>query len=63
VATLFLPTETAADFFLHLGYETIPRSEAPAEIVGTSQFACLCPASATLMRKVLKKESSVSVSH
>lgn len=53
VKTLYLLTTTAAAFFARLGYEAIPRSEAPAAIAATSQFAGLCPSSSTFMRKVL----------
>lgn len=55
VKTLYLLTSTAAEFFARLGYEAIPRSEAPAAIAATTQFSDLCPASSTLMRKVLRR--------
>jgi len=58
VKTLYLLTTAAAGFFARLGYEAIPRSEAPAAIAATSQFAGLCPASSTFMRKVLAADSS-----
>lgn len=53
VNILYLLTTTAAEFFTRLGYEAIPRSEAPAVIAATTQFSDLCPASSTFMRKVL----------
>jgi amino-acid N-acetyltransferase len=53
VKSLYLLTTTAAGFFSRLGYEVIPRTEAPASISGTAQFAGLCPVSATFMRKTL----------
>jgi amino-acid N-acetyltransferase len=53
IKTLYLLTTTAAQFFSRLGYEAIPRSEAAAAIAATAQFSDLCPASSTLMRKVL----------
>lgn len=59
VKTLYLLTSTAAEFFARLGYEAIPRSEAPAAIAATAQFSDLCPASSTLMRKVLAANNSL----
>ena len=51
VETLYLLTTSAATFFCRNGYESIRREEAPAGIRGTTQFADLCPDSATAMRK------------
>ena len=51
--SLYLLTTTAAGFFARLGYEVTPRAEAPAAIAATSQFAGLCPRSATFMRKLV----------
>lgn len=59
VKTLYLLTTTAAEFFAKLGYEAIPRSEAPAAIAATAQFSDLCPASSTFMRKVLAANNSL----
>lgn len=59
IKTLFLLTTTAAEFFARLGYEAIPRSEAPAAIAATEQFANLCPVSSTFMRKVLASNNSL----
>lgn len=59
INTLCLLTTTAADFFARLGYEVIPRSEAPAAIAATAQFADLCPVSSTFMRKVLAANNSL----
>ncbi|MEJ5378368.1 MAG: arsenic resistance N-acetyltransferase ArsN2 [bacterium] len=53
IRTLYLLTKTAEGFFAKLGYEAVPRSEAPAAIAATAQFSALCPASSTLMRKEL----------
>jgi amino-acid N-acetyltransferase len=53
VEALYLLTTTAAGFFARQGYQAIARSEAPAAIAGTPQFAGLCPASSTFMRKKL----------
>lgn len=51
--TLYLLTTTAADFFAARGYTQLERSAAPAPVRETTQFAELCPASATCMRKPL----------
>jgi amino-acid N-acetyltransferase len=53
VHSLFLLTNTANQFFAHLGYQPIPRSQAPASIRHTAQFAGLCAASADFMAKTL----------
>lgn len=59
VKTLYLLTTTAAEFFARLGYEAVARSEAPAAIAATAQFAGLCPASSTFMRKVLATNNAL----
>lgn len=59
VEALYLLTTAAADFFARLGYAAISRSEAPAAIAGTSQFADLCPVSAVFMRKALTANISI----
>lgn len=53
ITDLYLLTTTAARFFARLGYEAIPRSEAPTAIAETAQFSDLCPTSSSFMRKVL----------
>ncbi len=53
VRALYLLTTTASRYFARHGYLELDRSEAPAAIATTTQFAGLCPASAVLMRKVL----------
>ena len=50
---LHLLTTDAADYFHRQGYRQVDRSEVPAAIATTAQFAGLCPASSMLMRKVL----------
>jgi len=51
--TLYLLTTTAADFFAGRGYAEIERSGAPPAIRETTEFAELCPETATVMRKRL----------
>lgn len=53
VETLYLLTTTASGFFADRGYAETERSEAPGAIRGTTEFADLCPATATCMRKRL----------
>ncbi|MFC4543634.1 arsenic resistance N-acetyltransferase ArsN2 [Halosolutus amylolyticus] len=53
IATLYLLTTTASAFFASHGYEEIDRIDAPDAILRTTEFAELCPASATCMRKSL----------
>jgi len=53
IITLYLLTEDAADYFRTVGFETVDRAEAPAEIAATRQFSSLCPGDAAFMRKQL----------
>ena len=58
IETLYLLTTTAADFFDRLGYESVPRESAPASVRSTTEFADLCPSSATCMRKRIGERAS-----
>jgi len=53
VAELYLLTTTAARYFGKRGFETIDRTDLPAEISATEEVSRLCPASAVVMRKRL----------
>lgn len=53
IKTLYLLTTTAAGFFEKSGWETIERASAPSEIAGTTEFASVCPTTATCMKKEL----------
>lgn len=53
VAAVYLLTTTAADFFGARGYAVTDRESVPSAIADTSEFADLCPESATCMRKSL----------
>ncbi len=55
VEALYLLTTTANEFFVKRGYVVTSRSLAPASIARTTQFAGLCPSSATFMCKELGK--------
>ena len=54
VERLYLLTVDAADFFAARGFSALLRTEAPARIAQTSEFASLCPASAAFMRRDLR---------
>lgn len=51
--TVYLLTTTAADFFAARGYEEMDRDAPPGTITATSEFADLCPETATCMRRDL----------
>jgi amino-acid N-acetyltransferase len=53
IGRLILLTQTAREFFVHLGYRVIERSEVPQDLQASEQFRSLCPASAICMMKVL----------
>jgi amino-acid N-acetyltransferase len=48
---LYLLTETATDFFLKLGFESIDRALAPPALRASEEFRCLCGESAAFMRR------------
>lgn len=50
---IYLLTETAQDYFLAKGFETIARNEAPESLKRSTEFSHVCPASAVLMKKRL----------
>lgn len=54
IATLYLLTTTAAEFFPRLGYERFDREAVPAAVAQSAEFASLCPASAVCMKKNLE---------
>lgn len=51
VASLFLLTTTARQFFLGLGYSPASRDLAPSAIQATTQFSSLCPAASAFLAK------------
>jgi amino-acid N-acetyltransferase len=53
VRELYLLTTTAEGFFAGLGYQKIPREQAPPAIAGTTQFSELCPSSSCFMLKAI----------
>lgn len=56
VKNLYLLTTTAASFFTNRSYQTIDRNTVPAAIKETSEFASVCPSSATVMKKSLRNK-------
>lgn len=53
IETLYLLTDTAADYFRRLGFDDCPRDAAPRAIRNTREFSALCPDTAAFMRKAL----------
>lgn len=53
IADLYLLTTTADRFFGKLGYRSLPRAAAPAEIRGTTEYRELCAESSVCMVKRL----------
>ncbi|QLG61667.1 arsenic resistance N-acetyltransferase ArsN2 [Halorarum salinum] len=51
--TLYLLTTTAPGFFRGRGYVEVDREDVPSSVRATTEFADLCPASATCMGKRL----------
>ncbi len=53
VKTLYLLTETAADFFPRFGFQKITRAEVEPAVKGSAEFTGACPDSAVVMRRRL----------
>lgn len=53
VREMYLITNTADRYFEKYGFQRVERSEAPAAIAQTEQFAGLCPSSAVVMKMTL----------
>jgi amino-acid N-acetyltransferase len=49
VASVYLLTTTAGGYFSRLGFRAVERSEIPAGVQGSVEFASVCPASALAM--------------
>ncbi|MHA1994975.1 MAG: arsenic resistance N-acetyltransferase ArsN2 [Candidatus Hodarchaeales archaeon] len=50
--SIYLLTETAENFFLNLGYSSIPRENVDPRIKQTIEFTTLCPASPVMIKKL-----------
>ena len=46
---VYLLTETARSFFLRKGFQDVPRDNVPEEVKASSEFAHVCPTSASVM--------------
>ncbi len=55
VTTMYLLTETAENYFSKRKYQVITRDEVPQALFQSSEFSHVCPVSATVMKKDLKK--------
>jgi N-acetylglutamate synthase-like GNAT family acetyltransferase len=53
VRCLYLLTEGAAEFWSKLGYAILSRTQAPSSVRASAEFASLCSASATCMKRSL----------
>ncbi len=53
MATLFLLTTSAGDYFSRRGFTPLERADAPASLAASKEFRGACPASAVLMGKRL----------
>lgn len=51
VTKVFLLTETAPDFFQHLGFTKVTRDVVPDAVKLSSEFSTVCPVSAICMEK------------
>ncbi|MDP9080865.1 MAG: arsenic resistance N-acetyltransferase ArsN2 [Bacteroidota bacterium] len=55
IKTIYLLTETAPGYFSSKGYDTITRTDVPAEVQQSSEFSHVCPQSAIVMQKLLNQ--------
>jgi amino-acid N-acetyltransferase len=53
IETLFLLTETAAEWFPRLGYEASDRAAVPNALASSPEFTDACPESAAVFRKMI----------
>jgi amino-acid N-acetyltransferase len=53
VRSIYLLTTTAENYFERRGYQRLERTQAPASIQSTREFASLCPSSSAFMIKRL----------
>ena len=52
---IYLLTETAVAYFEKKGYQIITRVEVPEEVLQSSEFSHVCPESAIVMKKIIRK--------
>ena len=56
VGSMVLLTTTAASFFPRFGFTVVARDEVPAAVHASAEFQGACPASATVMRLILRRQ-------
>ena len=56
---VYLLTTTAADYFRRFGFDVIERAEVPSVVQQSSEFAGICPSTATVMRLRLEGGEAV----
>jgi amino-acid N-acetyltransferase len=54
VATVYLLTETAREFFPKLGFRPIARADVDPAVLGSAEFTTACPKSALVMARSLR---------
>jgi len=54
VPAIYLLTTTAADYFPRFGFERVTRADVPTGVQQSVEFASACPATAIVMRKLLR---------
>jgi len=61
ITTMYLLTQTAENYFSKRGYQVITRDTVPQALFQSSEFSHVCPVSATVMKKDLKKQFTIAV--
>jgi len=54
LAAVFLLTTAAEEYFTRFGFAVIGREQVPESLRASVEFQSACPASATVMRRVLR---------
>lgn len=51
ITSIYLLTETAAQYFRNKNYKIVSRNEVPMELQASSEFSHVCPVSALVLKK------------
>ncbi len=54
LAAVYLLTTTAEEYFTRFGFAVVAREQVPDSLRASVEFQSACPASATVMRKILR---------
>jgi amino-acid N-acetyltransferase len=54
LAAVYLLTTTAEEYFTRFGFAVVAREQVPDSLRASVEFQSACPATATVMRKVLR---------